>query len=310
MTGLLLPRRLSPGDAVGVAALSGPVDPHALERGCAALAAMGYDVRLAANAGRRGGVLGLAGTDAERLAGYRALLADPQVRGIVLARGGYGIGRLLPHLDPEELRRDPRIHCGFSDATALSAFLLTRCGIPSLHGPMVAAELSRPLDPLPASFFPAALEGRAPRELEVPGADVLVPGTARGRLVGGCLSLLAALVGTPEEFETDGALLFLEDVGEEAYRIDRMLGTLERAGRFVKLSGILIGTLSGVTFGGIEDPPRLRDLLLERLGPLGVPVASGLPFGHRVPNVALPVGALTAWDGERRTLRFEEEIVS
>ena len=307
---LLKPRRLVPGDLLGVAALSGPVDPGALDRGCAALAGMGYRVRVAGNAGLRSGALGLAGTDDERLEGYRDLLSDPEVRGILLARGGYGITRILPRLDPEEVSRDPRVHCGFSDATALHAFLLTRCGIPSFHGPMVAADLSRDLDPLVSRYFPSMLEGRGPGQVEAPNADVLVPGTASGRLVGGCLSLLAALVGTPEEFDTDGAILFLEDVAEEAYRVDRMLGTLERAGRFAKLAGVLIGNLSGITFGGAEDAPRLRALLVERLGGLGVPVAFGLPFGHRGPNVPLPVGGRVTWDGERRTLRLEEEIVA
>lgn len=304
------PPRLSPGDLLGVAALSGPVEAGALRRGCEALEGMGYRVRVAENAASRSGVLGLAGSDEERLQGYRSLVLDPEVRGVFLARGGYGITRLLPRLDPLEVSRDPKVHCGFSDATALHAFLLTRCGIPSFHGPMVAADLSRDLDPLVARYFPSMLEGRAPAEVEAPGADVLVPGSATGRLVGGCLSLLVALLGTPEEMDTGGAVLFLEDVAEEAYRLDRMLGTLERSGRLDKLAAVLIGNLSGITFGGAEDASRLRALLVERLGGLGVPVALGLPFGHRGPNVPLPVGGRVTWDGERRTLRLEEEIVA
>src|SRR6185503_12079894 len=111
-------------------------------------------------------------------------------------------------------------------------------------------------------------------------------------------SLLAAHVGAPDEFDYDGAVLFFEDVAEEAYRIDRMLGTLLRAGRFAKLRAILIGALSGVTFGGVEDPGRLERLLMERLEPLGIPVVSGMPFGHRGPNVVLPVGARVTVDTE------------
>ncbi len=307
---LVRPPRLVPGDVIGVAATGGPSDPDALERGIGRLEAFGYRVRLASNVRSRSGVLGLAGSDAERVAGYLELVRDPEVKAIVFARGGYGTGRLTPHLDPAEFRANPKIHCGFSDVTVLAGFLLTRCGIPSFHGPMAAADLARDPDPLADRYFPSMLEGRGPSTLELPEADVLVPGHAQGPLVGGCLSILAAMVGSPEEIDYEGALVFLEDVAEGAYRIDRMLGTLIRAGRFDRISGILIGSLSGITFGGGEDPGRLRELLVERLSPLGVPVAAGLPAGHRGTNVTLPIGARSSWDPEARVLRFQEEIVT
>lgn len=303
-------RRLRPGDVVGVAALSGPADPGQLARGCAALEEMGYRVRQASNVGLRSGTLSLAGSEAERLAGYRELLLDPGVVAILFARGGYGVTPLLPRLDPAELAANPKIHCGFSDLTALSARLLARCGLPSFHGPLVAADLARGLDPLAAGFFPAMLEGRGPASLPLPDADLLVPGDFEGRLVGGCLSLLAAAVGTGDEFPYEGSVLLIEDVGEEAYRIDRMLVTLRNGGRLAKLSGILIGSLSAVTFGGAQDPPRLRALLAERLGSLGIPVVAGVPAGHGVPNVTLPIGARVAWDGRARVLALPEEIVA
>lgn len=303
-------RRLRPGDIIGVAALSGPVDPSGLASGCAPLEAMGYRVRLASNLARKGGALGLAGEEAERLKGYRELLLDPEVAAIVFARGGYGITPLLPSLDPAEVASHPKPHCGFSDVTALSGFLLSRCGLPSFHGPMVAADLGRGLDPLSASFFPSMLEGKGPSALPLPEADVLATGDFEGRLVGGCLSLLAATLGTPAEFPFDDSVLLLEDVAEEAYRIDRMLVTLRDAGRLAKLRGILVGSLSAITFGGSEDPERLRALLVERLAPLGIPVVAGVPSGHGLPNVTLPIGARVAWDGRGRVLTFLQEIVA
>jgi len=311
MTGALLkPRHLGRGDVVGVAALSGPVDAEALERGCHALEEMGYGVKRASNLLLKSGPLGLAGSDAARLAGYRDLLLDPDVAAILFARGGYGVARILPGLSAAELAANAKIHCGFSDVTALSAFLLSRCGLPSFHGPMVAADLARDLDPLSASFFPYMLEGTGPAELPLPEAEILVPGAAEGRLVGGCLSLLAAAVGTPDEFDYEGALLFFEEVNEEAYRVDRMLAHLARARRFDRLGGILIGSMASITFGGAEDEGRLREMLAERLAPLRVPVVLGLPCGHRGPNVTLPVGARASWNPRARILRFEEEIVS
>ena len=317
MAGLVRLPRLVPGATVGVAALSGASDADALAAGIRALEGFGYRVKVAPNVLAKEPLLGLAGTAPERAAGYRAFLLDPDVRAILFARGGYGVAPALRHLDPAEAVRHPKIHCGFSDLTVLSSWLL-KAGIPSFHGPMVAADLAHGLDPLSASFFPSMLEGRGPKKIFLEGEEVkggaagggvLVPGSASGRLVGGCLSLLAASVGAPWEFDYSGALLFFEDISEEAYRIDRMLGTLIDSGRFAKLSGILIGSLSAVTFGGVENPARLRAVLTARLAPLGVPVAIGLPAGHRGPNFTLPVGAKAAWDG-RRTLTLLEEIVT
>ena len=311
MTGpLRRPRRLPPGGRVGVAALSGPARAEDLAAGVAALERLGYEVRLAPNVLSREPLLGLAGDDDARIRGYLDLVADPGVDAVLFSRGGYGVTRLLARLPVALLRDTAKLHCGFSDVTALSAFLRERCGLVSIHGPMVAAELAGPLDDLTAFFFPALLEGRTSLRLEIPSADVLVGGRAEGPLVGGCLSLLASLVGSPWEFDYDGALLFLEDVAEEAYRVDRMLGTLVSAGRFDRLAGIITGSMTRVTFGGVEDPERLRRLLVDRLAPIGVPVASGLPFGHVLPNVPLPVGAVAHWDGATRTLSVEEEFLS
>ncbi len=310
MPELIRPRRLVPGDTVGVAALSGPADPESLAAGARELERLGYGVKLARNVGAREPLLGLAGDAAERASAYRELLFDPDVKAIVFSRGGYGVAQALRHLDPADAVRNPKIHCGFSDLTVLSSWLL-KSGVPSFHGPMIAADLAKGLDPLSASFFPSMLEGRGPKKLFLEGEEgkgVLAPGPASGPLVGGCLSLLAASVGAPWEYDYSGAVLFFEDLGEEAYRIDRMLGTLIDAGRFAKLSGVLIGSLTAATFRGSEDPARLRSVLEARLAPLGIPVAAGLPAGHASPNVTLPIGARVAWDGTD-TLTFLEEIV-
>ncbi|MHB8797454.1 MAG: S66 peptidase family protein [Thermoanaerobaculia bacterium] len=304
------PRRLRPGSLVGVAALSGPVRPESLDAGVAALERFGYRVRVARNVLGSEPLLGLAGDDEARVSGYVDLVEDPEVEAILFARGGYGVTRVLHRLPERLLAETAKLHCGFSDLTALSAFLRERCGLGSIHGPMVAADLAAPLDARTARFFPAVLEGRGPDRLEVPSAELLVPGRAEGPLVGGCLSLLAALCGTPWDYDYAGALLFLEEVGEEAYRVDRMLGTLVSSGQLSRLAGIIVGSMTRVTFGGSEDPDRLRQLLRDRLAPLGVPVALGLPFGHGGANVPLPVGARASWDGEARTLAFEEEFLS
>lgn len=304
------PARLAPGSVIGVAALSSAVREEDLAAGVAALQSLGFRVRLAPNVLSREPLLCLAGEDDARLEGYLSLVRDPGVAAILFARGGYGVTRLLGRLPEGLIRETGKLHCGFSDVTALSAFLRERCGLVSVHGPMVAADLARPLDPLTASWFPALLEGRSPRTLEATSADLLVPGRAEGPLVGGCLSLLSAISGTPWDFDYDGAILFVEETCEEAYRVDRMLCSLAAAGRLDRLAGIITGSMSRVTFGGVEDPGRLRALLLDRFAPLGVPVAAGLPFGHAGPNVPLPVGVRASWDGASLTLALEEEFLT
>ncbi len=162
--------RIAPGDTIGVAALSGPADTEKLAAGVRALEEFGYRVRLAPNVLAGEPLLGLAGNAEERAAGYRALLVDPGVKAIVFARGGYGVAAALPYLDASEAAFHPKIHCGFSDATVLSSWLL-KAGVPSFHGPMVAADLARGLDPLSASFFPSMLEGRGPGRIVFEGEE-------------------------------------------------------------------------------------------------------------------------------------------
>src|SRR5450432_931612 len=183
---LLLPPRLRPGATIGVAAISGPVDPARLEAGVADLERRGYRVVLASNVGARRGFL--AGSDAERAEGYRALLRDPGVDAIFFARGGYGASRILGRLDVEEIRARPRIHLGGSDLTSLFAFLARRAGLASFYGPMVAVDIAgdTPLD------WEAVLSGATPAPHRFPESGILAGGEGSGALVGGCLSLLAS----------------------------------------------------------------------------------------------------------------------
>jgi muramoyltetrapeptide carboxypeptidase len=281
MAELIKPPALRPGATIGLAAVSGPVEESRLEAGIARLREKGYRVVEASNLRRRTGFL--AGTDQERAAGYRELLGDPSVNAIVFARGGYGAARILALLDEKEARSTPKIHLGGSDLTVLFAWLTQAVGLVAFYGPMVAVGWPEQdgLD------WERVLSGEIPAPHRFSPEDVLSPGAGEGPLAGGCLSLLASLSGTPEQLAADGAVLFWEDVGEEPYRLDRMLTQLERAGAFDRLSGMVIGSV--VPPAG-EAPEALRSWLADRFRGAPFPVAMNLPAGHLLRSRTLPLG--------------------
>lgn len=270
---------------MGVAALSGPVDPARLEAGLAALRRLGFEPVVADNVLSRHGLF--AGSDAGRLAAFHRLAADPDLPVILFARGGYGLTRLLPALDWDLLARRPRAYMGYSDLTPFLLEIVRRLGLVAFHGPMVAADLARGLTAVEEESFLGALAGRYP--LELPVAGWLREGDAAGPLLGGCLSLLAATVGTPYFPDLGGSLLFWEDVGEPPYRIDRMLTHLRLSGNLAGIEGMIVGHLNGTADAADEE----RDwpaVVAGGLTDFSWPLAWGLDSGHRAPNRTLPLG--------------------
>jgi muramoyltetrapeptide carboxypeptidase len=301
---LLKPPRLTPGATIGVANVSGPVDEGRLDAGLGVLRSKGYRVVEASNLRRRDGFL--AGTDAERAAGYRALVLDPAVDAIFFARGGYGASRVLPLLDSDEIRSNPKIHLGGSDLTALFAFAAKRASLATGYGPMVAVQIAgtSELD------WERVLSGERPESAAVDADDVVAPGIGEGALVGGCLSLLASLCGTPDAVDGRGAVLFWEDVGEEAYRLDRMLTQLERSGTFDGLQAMVIGSIAPGRREGAESSEEVRSWLMRRFAGAPFPVAAGFPAGHLAATRTLPLGARVRVDLERGAIDFLESAVA
>jgi muramoyltetrapeptide carboxypeptidase len=276
---MLRPPALRPGALLGVCAPCGPVAPEPLQQGVAELQRLGFAVRLAPHVLDRTGFT--AGAAADRLGDLHALLADDEVAGIVCARGGAGAIHLLPGLRRELLRGRSKVLLGASDVTALHAAWL-EAGVTVLHGPLVAGDLAN------GNYDPASLLGALAGEpVDLPASDVLREGQAEGVLLGGCLSLLAALCGTPWALRPgDDTVLLLEDVNEPPYRLDRMLRQLRLAGAFERVRGVVIGEMKGC---GPEA--TVKDTFLEALAGLDLPVAFGLPAGHTVkPHVTLPLG--------------------
>ena len=284
-------RPLVRDEPIGVVALSGPVDPGTLAGGLDVLRSWGHPVELASNIDARSGYL--AGTDDDRLAGLVELL-DRGVRTFIATRGGYGVTRLMDRLPWQRLAADEVRFIGFSDLTAVLNPLAR--SVMQVHGPMVAAGLARPAND---ARLRDLLGGRlVDRELfTVPSRAVLRHGRVVGRTVGGNLSVVAAMIGTPWEPDFRDAVLVLEEVGEAPYRLDRLLTQIRGSASFGGVKALICGTLHACR-PHAECVARWSDLLLEATA-VGTPVAVGLPFGHGAKNMAFPVGATVEVDTRR-----------
>ncbi|MEO8380243.1 MAG: LD-carboxypeptidase [Acidobacteriota bacterium] len=310
---IVKPRRLSPGDTVGLvlpASLTLDGDDIALSK--ETLEAIGFKVKIGPHAYDRHGYF--AGHDRDRADDLNRMFADDSVSGVICYTGGWGSPRVLPYLDYELIAKKPKVLIGYSDITALLNAIHQRTGLVTFHGP-VGGSTFEPysldnfrkvvMTPEPAGLLapPAKkatdLVDRANRVLH------LAPGKATGRLVGGNLTLLAALMGTPYEIETDGAILFTEDIREEIYSVDRMLTQLAQGGKFAHLAGFVFGRCTECKATSFS----LEDILRDRFGGGPAPAISGLAFGHIEQKLTLPLGITATLDADAGTLQLDEAAV-
>ncbi len=288
----VLPPSVRPGDRVGIAALSGPVDPVRLTNGIAELARLGFEPVPARNLDRRAGLF--AGDDALRAAAFHELADDPSLSAIFFARGGHGLMRVLPLLDWDRLAATPRAYVGYSDLTPFLLNVVERLGWVAFHGPMVAAEMARGLADEESASLLTALAGDPRQELAL-GRVIAGSDPAEGPLLGGCLSLLAGVAGTPFATPFGDAVLFVEDVGEPLYRVDRMLTQLDLSGSLAAVRAMVFGTS---TFSPLDE--ATADLIRDRAGDRTV--AFGLSAGHTAPNFTLPLGCSARIDADSSLL--------
>jgi muramoyltetrapeptide carboxypeptidase len=307
---MIAPPRLRPGDRIGVVAPSGPVLRRYVVAGLRVLEAAGYRPRLGRHLYDRRGHL--AGTDEARAEDLNRMLRDPDIRCVLMARGGYGAMRIAEQVDWRAMRRDPKIFAGYSDATFLHLGFQARSGVRTLHGPNLhglglgrRGEIARWLtwlsEPRPAAGI---------RELAVPRRIAATRSPASGRVLGGNLALVHHAVCTPFLPSLRGAILFFEEVNEPPYKIDAMLTHLALAGVLRGLRGVALGD-----FIHCVPKPRHRELplgqvLRDHLGGLGVPALGGLKAGHGKRNLPLPLGARATLDPRRGRLTFEEGLVA
>ena len=285
---MIKPPALKTGDTLGIVAPAGVVNPRELEVGIKRLEGLGFRVRVGGAV--RQAFRTMAGADRERAQDLLQMFSDPEIKGIVCARGGYGSARVIPFLDRDLIRAHPKIFVGSSDITVLLLYLTQECGLVAFHGPMVGPNFGKDYSPLTETFFLKILTQPGPiGPIQLSGVRILKNGRAEGRLMGGCLSLLCSAIGTPYDPQTDGAVLFLEDIREPPYRIDRMLTQLKAAGKFRKVRGVLFGGMWGCQPDD-EAGYRLEDVILDVLDDLDGPVLFGIPSGHGEVNITLPLG--------------------
>lgn len=313
------PPRLRRGDVVGLVepAYFTP-DVFELDAILATVRAMGLVPRPAPNILSRYGYL--AGTDRERAAHLNAMFADRQVKAIFAVRGGWGCARILPFLDWDVIRANPKLLIGFSDITALHLALAARTDCPSIHGPNAASAWGRlSWD----SFRRLAFEAETPT-WAIPAGDedrlaqrsgrvrTFRPGRASGPLIGGNLTVLTALVGTPYLPSFDGAILFLEETDEAQYRIDRMLTQLALAGILGRVAGVVFGQCTDCVARGSSSIGgfTVSEVLAQHLNPLGVPAFQGAIFGHVADQFSIPVGIRAEIDAAAGTIRMLEPVVA
>jgi len=311
------PPRLARGSRVALVAPAGPLlDRDDLVRAEGLCRALGYEPVLGPNTAQRYGYF--AGTDEQRLADLNGALRDPELSAIWCIRGGYGTTRILDRVDFDALARRPKPIIGYSDITAILNAATRRAGVVTFHAPMARAAMPpfsrRHFERVIGSAEPAGRLERLPEP-----AGVLLPrenriavlrgGVAEGPLMGGNLSLLQCLVGTPHFPELDGAILFLEDVGEDLYRVDRMLAHLRMAGALDRLAGVAIGRFTELKRAMTDGALGLDDVLGTYFLPLGVPVAYGFPIGHIDDQWTLPLGVRSRLDADAGEVDLLEPAV-
>ncbi len=310
------PAPLATGSTIGIVAPASSLDEANVKKAVANLRARGYRVKLSLGYRQRRGYL--SASDEIRAAEINGFFCDAEVDAILCLRGGYGSPRILDRLDYVAIRRNPKILVGYSDITALLNAVHRRTGLVVFHGPM-AKEFASGNGPTAYTekYFWSAFAPRSARFDDWGGGgprgrdamSVLVGGKAEGVLVGGNLSVLVSTVGTPYEIDARGKILFLEDVNEKAFRLDRMLNQLRLSGKLGRLRGVILGSFTSCGLDLRGTATSLDDLFVEYFGSLGIPVITGFPTGHTPDQVVMPIGVRVRLDADKRELAILESAV-
>lgn len=280
---------LKPGDKVGILSPARKISPEDVAPAMASLQEWGLVPVLGTHIYSVSNQF--AGTDAERAADMQNMLDDPEIKAILFSRGGYGCLRIADQIDFSVLKQNPKWLIGFSDLTAFSAAML-EAGIASIHGPMCISWNGKTSDPIARGHLREVLTGNIPQYSYVPvHPDACRTGQGSGRLVGGNLSILSQLIGTRHDLDTKGCILFIEDIDEYLYHLDRMMVHLKRAGKLKNLAGLIVGGFSDVKDNEIPFGATIEEIVRDAVGESDFPICFGFPTGHWPTNYPLIVGA-------------------
>ena len=310
---LVKPRRLRRGDRLSLVAPSGAVSDEArVQASASALCSLGFEVTILPHCAEAYGYL--AGSDESRAADLEAAFLDPDTSGVVCLKGGYGTPRILDRIDYGIMAQYPKPFLGYSDITGLHLAFRRCSGLATLHGPMPSSDMVPELNAASQASLEELLFGTAyPRTLTNPGGsglEAIVQGRAIGELTGGNLSLIAATMGTPWAIEPEGKIIFIEDVDEAPYRIDRMLNQLRLAGVFDACAGVVFGAFTRCEAAVGKKTLNIREVIADLVAPSGKPILAGLEAGHCTPTVSLPFGVACRLDADSGELSILESPFS
>ncbi len=299
---MIRPAKLRTGDKVGVVAPAGPVDKIQLEKGLEVISEMGFQPALGKHIFSRSRFM--AGTDSQRAGDIMDMVRDPEIRAVFCARGGYGTNRVLEHLDPKVIRTNPKVFVGSSDITLLLHYLYLQCGLLGFHGPMVAGSFGRAPMKQSRKQFENLLMGKTTAKLfRCPAARVFSEGMTKGKITGGCLTLLCRSLNTPYEIQTRNRILLIEDVNEPLYRLDGMLWQLKTAGKFKGIRGIILGEMVDCNSQRTGEG-KLEDILADLFPYPDFPIMTNCPVGHGKEIWTLPFETLAILDTTTKTLEL------
>lgn len=314
---IIKPKRLKKGDTIGLITPSSPITEAQLAKTIQNIEGLGFKLKY-----NKKYVLSkngyLAGSDLLRATELNRMFEDKTIDGIWCIRGGYGAARILPMLDYKMIKNNPKVLIGYSDVTALIQGIFMYTGLVCFHGPVGASDFTdyttkhvqNVLMNPTKKYTIEHLEEHESKESNLFHSKVIAKGKAKGQLIGGNLTLITSLMGTPYDIDMKGKLIFLEDIGEKPYRIDRMLTQMILAGKFDKAKGVILGIFRGCEKKDGDRSLTFSETIQDRLGKLGIPVLYGYSFGHIKNQFTLPVGIKAEMDTKKKTVTLLEEAVS
>lgn len=303
---MIRPKPLKRGDTVALIATSGPADLEKIDPSIKALEELGLNVVVGKSVYSKHGYL--SGEDSIRSDDINQMFEDKNIQGIFVIRGGYGAQRLLNMIDYKEIKNNPKVFVGYSDVTILHNVFNQKCGFITFHAPMPSTELCNDFDEYTKeSYFKNIFSSRPLGKIQNPNGEemiTLVNGKAEGILTGGNLSLIVATMGTPYEIDTKGKILFLEEVGEEIYKVDRMFVQLKQCGKFRDAEGVIFGRFTNCMCSNQKNKLELEEVIKELIVSENKPIISNIICGHCMPTMTLPLGSKIIMDADKKQIIF------